>query len=164
MSQDERVVIERDGRDSVLTAGIWLPRPPSEVFPFFADAHNLERLTPSWLRFAVLTPAPIAMGEGTLIDYRLRLRGIPLSWRSVIRSWDPPHGFVDEQVRGPYRRWVHEHRFEPRDGGTWASDRVRYRVLGGRLVDALLVRRDVERIFRFRHAALTRWFGAAEPG
>lgn len=80
-----------------------------EIFAFFCDAQNLESITPPWLKFEVLTPAPIELGEGALIDYRLRVRGIPLRWQSKITHWDPPHSFVDEQLRGPYRLWIHTH-------------------------------------------------------
>jgi ligand-binding SRPBCC domain-containing protein len=104
-----------------LQTRIDLAAPLSEVFPFFADAYNLERITPSFLSFKVLTPAPIEMRPGTLIDYRLRVRGAPLRWRSEITAWEPPYRFVDEQRRGPYRAWIHEHRFEERDGRTIAS-------------------------------------------
>ena len=113
-----------------LTSEVMLPRPPAEVFPFFADARNLERLTPAWLRFEVLTAGPIEMRPGAAIDYRLRLRGVPIRWRSEITAWEPPFRFVDEQRRGPYRLWVHEHRFEEREGRTLASDHVPLRGLG----------------------------------
>jgi ligand-binding SRPBCC domain-containing protein len=129
---------------------LWLPRPVESVFPFFADARNLERITPPWLSFQVLTPDPIEMREGTLIDYKLRVHGIPLRWRTRINSWEPMRRFIDEQLRGPYRRWVHEHTFEPRDGGTLTRDVVHYDVLGGKLVHELFVRRDVDRIFAYR--------------
>lgn len=137
---------------------IWLPLPPTKLFPFFAEAANLEAITPPWLHFRILTPAPIEMRQGTLIDYRLRLRGVPLRWRTVITHWEPPHRFVDEQVRGPYRQWIHEHTFEPRDGGTLARDHVRYAVPLDFLAHRWVVRPDVERIFQFRAAALTRRF------
>ena len=137
----------------------WLPRPRAEVFPFFADAANLERLTPPWLEFRILTPRPVAMREGALIDYRLRIRGVPVRWRTRIAAWEPPDRFVDEQVRGPYRLWVHEHLFVERDGGTLCRDEVRYAVPGGALVDRLLVRPDVERIFAWRRRALAELFG-----
>lgn len=141
---------------------LWLPRPVELVFPFFADARNLERITPPFLRFRVLTPEPIEMGVGTLIDYRLRVHGLPLRWRSEITAWDPPHRFVDEQRRGPYRKWHHEHTFEPRDGGTLAKDSVEYAVPGGALVDRLFVRRDVERIFAHRRRVLSELFGDSQ--
>jgi ligand-binding SRPBCC domain-containing protein len=135
-----------------------LPRDRAEVFPFFADARNLQAITPPWLEFRIVTPKPIAMAVGTLIDYRLRVHGVPLRWRTRIAEWDPPHRFADEQLRGPYRLWYHEHGFEETGDGTLMHDRVRYAVWGGRLVDRLLVRRDIERIFAYRNQALMRLF------
>jgi ligand-binding SRPBCC domain-containing protein len=136
-----------------------VPRPLAEVFPFFADARNLEELTPPWLSFNVLTPDPIPMAVGTTIDYRLSWRGIPLRWRSEIAAWDPPHRFIDRQLRGPYRLWHHEHRFEEVDGGTMVVDDVEYAVWGGALAVNLGVRRDVERIFAYRSERLAEIFG-----
>jgi ligand-binding SRPBCC domain-containing protein len=141
-----------------LEAELWLPRPRDEVFRFFADAFNLEALTPPWLKFEVLTPRPIEMRVGLRIDYRLRLRGLPLRWQSEITAWEPPVRFVDEQRRGPYRAWIHEHTFEEEDGGTLARDVVRYDVIGGRLVNRFFVRRDVEKIFGFRQEKLLEIF------
>lgn len=141
------------------SSSVWLPRPPEEVFPFFADAHNLEDLTPPFLRFQVLTPPPIPMAAGTRIDYRLRLHGIPIRWQSEITAWEPMRLFVDEQRRGPYRAWVHTHRFTAKDGGTLVEDEVRYDVFGGALVNALFVRNDVARIFSYREARLRARFG-----
>ena len=139
---------------------LWLPLPPGELFLFFADAANLQALTPPWLHFQILTPRPIAMREGALIDYRLRVRGVPLRWRTRINVWQPPHRFVDEQIRGPYRQWIHEHTFVARDGGTLARDHVCYAVALDFLVHRLLVRPDLERIFEFRGRALHRLFPA----
>lgn len=136
----------------------WLPVPRDELFPFFADAGNLQELTPAWMSFQIVTSRPIAMHVGTLIDYRLCVRGFPLRWRSEITAWEPPVRFVDEEVRGPFRRWIHEHRFEPRDGGTLAIDRVRYAVPGGALINWLLVRNEVARIFAYRTEALRKRF------
>ena len=133
---------------------LWLPLPPAELFPFFADAANLDALTPSWLHFHIVTPPPIEMKAGTLIDYRLRVHGLPLRWRSRINVWQPPHRFEDEQLRGPYRRWIHEHTFEARDGGTLARDHVRYAVPLDFLLHHCFVRPDIERIFKFRSEAL----------
>ena len=133
---------------------LWLPLPPAELFPFFADAANLDALTPSWLHFHIVTPPPIEMKAGTLIDYRLRVHGLPLRWRSRINVWQPPHRFEDEQLRGPYRQWIHEHTFEARDGGTLARDHVRYAVPLDFLLHHCFVRPDIERIFKFRSEAL----------
>lgn len=142
-----------------LERATFLPHPVEEVFGFFAQPENLESLTPPTLRFNILTPLPIAMREGTLIDYRLRVHGIPLKWRSEITVWEPPHRFVDEQRRGPYRRWVHEHRFLKVDGGTRVEDRVDYAVLGGRLIQ-LVVAPDLRRIFNYRQDRLPALFEA----
>lgn len=142
-----------------LVAAQFLPRPREELFEFFGDAFQLEAITPPWLRFAVLTPKPIVIAAGTLIDYRLKLHGLPIRWRSVISAWEPPIRFVDEQVRGPYRRWHHEHHFEPVPGGTLCRDIVDYAVSGGSLVDAWLVRPDLRRIFLYRRRALAERFG-----
>lgn len=140
----------------------WLPRPLEEVFAFFSDAHNLNELTPPWLHFTIETPSPITMQPGTLIDYRLRLRGIPIRWRTEIMIWEPPHRFVDRQLRGPYRLWVHEHRFAAEDGGTRIWDRVDYALPGGPLAPLLqrwLVGPDVQRIFDYRAEQLRQRFG-----
>lgn len=138
---------------------LWLPLPPEALFSFFADAANLDAITPPWLHFHIVTPPPIAMRAGTLIDYRLRLHGIPLRWRTRIQAWEPPHRFVDEQLRGPYRQWIHEHTFEARDGGTLARDVVRYAVPFDFIAHRWFVRPDVEKIFRYRSEALMRRFG-----
>lgn len=135
-----------------------ISKPPEEVFPFFADAGNLDILTPDWLNFRIVSPRPIPIERGTEIDYRLRIRGFPIRWRSRITAWDPPHLFVDEQVRGPYRLWVHEHRFRPVDGGTIVEDRVRYAVWGGAIVNRLMVAPDLARIFDYRRKKLEEQF------
>jgi ligand-binding SRPBCC domain-containing protein len=144
---------------------VWLPLPPRDVFPFFAEARNLEAITPPWLNFRILSQRPAEMGRGTVIEYRLRLRGVPLRWQSEITVWEPPERFVDVQRRGPYRFWEHEHLFLPRNGGTLAQDRVRYAVPGGPLlewlVDRLLVRPDLERIFAYRRERLQQLLGGA---
>jgi len=128
--------------------------PLAEVFRFFSDAANLEHLTPPWLGFEVLTPAPIEMAPGALIDYRLRWRGVPLRWRTEIEIWEPTRRFVDRQIRGPYRLWRHEHLFEEHRGGTMVEDRIEYAAIGGRLAHWLAVDRDVEKIFAYRRQAL----------
>ena len=138
---------------------VWLPRSIDEVFEFFSDAYNLETLTPPILRFQVLTPAPIRMAVGTLIDYRLRLRGVPVKWQSEITAWEPLYRFVDEQRRGPYSMWVHEHTFVEKGGGTLAKDKVNYAVPGGALVNKLFVARDVRKIFEYRTERLLEALG-----
>ena len=153
------IILGRYAGLSTLAAEQWLPRPRAEIFQFFADAGNLNILTPPWLRFEILTPRPIVMRVGALIDYRLRLHGWPLRWQSEITAWEPPERFVDEQRHGPYRLWQHEHRFTERDGGTVVTDRVRYAVAGGRLTDWLFVRHDVVRIFAYRQQKLAELFG-----
>jgi ligand-binding SRPBCC domain-containing protein len=154
-------ITRRQAGGYLLRAECTLARPLDEVFAFFSNAANLERLTPDWIKFQILTPAPIDMQVGRLIDYRLRIRGIPLRWQSEITAWEPPHRFVDESRRGPYKFWRHEHRFEHVPGGTRVVDEVAYGVPGGRFVHWLLVGRDVRRIFAFRQAALERIFAPA---
>jgi hypothetical protein len=142
----------------LFTSELWLPRPRAEVFAFFAAAHNLETITPGWLRFEVLTPTPIELRPGVMIDYRLRVHGLPIRWRTEILEWNPPHGFVDRQVLGPYHWWHHTHTFAERDGGTLCRDEIVYRPRGGALMNRLFVRRDIERIFAFRREMLVQRF------
>jgi len=145
-----------------LQTELLLPAPQERVFEFFSDARQLETLTPPWIRFKIITPLPIEMQAGTAIDYKLRIRGMPMRWRSVISVWEPPCLFVDEQVHGPYRFWRHKHGFEPHaSGGTIVRDTIDYGVPGGRLINRLFVQPDVERIFRYRLEKLGEIFGAA---
>lgn len=146
-------------RIRTLTTELWLPRPISDVFHFFSDAGNLDRLTPPWLHFRILAPLPLVMNRGTLIDYTIRWRWVPLRlrWQSAITLWEPPHVFVDEQVRGPYRQWIHRHGFEERDGGTLVRDRVDYAVpgwLAEPLLHRVLIGPDLDRIFSYRQQRL----------
>ncbi len=130
-----------------------VPHPLPEVFDFFSRAENLERITPPWMRFRILTPLPIPMKRGTTIAYALRVRGIPLRWLTQIERWDPPYEFVDVQAKGPYELWHHTHRFSEVEGGTCIVDIVRYALpFGplGRLVHRLQVARDLEQIFDYR--------------
>jgi hypothetical protein len=141
----------------VLERSLFIPKPRPEVFAFFADAFNLERITPPFLRFHILTPGPIAMRAGALIEYQLRLYGVKFRWKTRIAAFDPPFFFVDEQLKGPYRRWVHRHSFEEVPGGTLMRDRVEYE-LGfgplGAVAHAFFVRRSVEKIFDHRNATI----------
>lgn len=137
-----------------LSRSLLVPKPIDEVFEFFGDARNLERLTPGFLNFKILTPQPIVMRPGTMIDYRISLRGLPMRWRSEITEWHPPYSFVDEQRKGPYKKWVHRHTFSEEAGGTRVSDDVEYDVIGGALVHTLFVKKDLERIFNYRLSVL----------
>ena len=141
---------------------IWLPQPRAKVFEFFSNAGNLDCLTPAWLNFAILTPASSKMKQGSLLDYRLRIRGIPIRWQSEIAVWVPPHRFVDRQTKGPFSLWIHEHTFEDRDNGTVVGDNVEYAVPGGRIVQKFLVAPDIERIFKYRHKILDELFNPAK--
>jgi hypothetical protein len=150
-------------REELLVSVQDVPAPRSAVFPFFEDPSNLEALTPPWLRFRILTPAPLPRGEGAVFDYRLEVRGLPLRWRTLIEAFEPGRRFVDRQIAGPYALWHHTHRFEDLpDGGTRLVDLVRYRVgwgLLGRLAHRLWVRRDLERVFAYRRQAIAERFG-----
>ena len=140
-----------------------LPGTPGEVFAFYADAANLERITPAWLGFRIVTPQPIEMRPGALIEYRLNLHRVPVRWLTRIETWEPGERFVDVHVKGPYRLWHHTHTFEPHKGGTCVRDEVRYALpLGplGELAHRLLVRRDLERIFDFRSASVSKVMSA----
>ncbi len=141
-----------------------LPRPRDEVFAFFEDAGNLERITPPFLRFRNVTPRPIAMHEGTLIDYRIQLFGVPLAWRTRIDVYEPRIRFVDTQIRGPYRLWRHTHTFDDVPGGTLMRDRVEYLLPLGPLgvaARAVFVRRTLDRIFDYRQQTIATLFGDA---
>lgn len=156
------VEFSRDAEDGafVLRCSVLLPQPRARVFQFFADAFQLEQITPPWLNFRVLTEAPIAIQAGCLIDYRLKLHGIPIRWRTEISSWDPPTAFVDRQLKGPYWFWEHLHTFEEAEGGTLCRDEVRYRVPGGWLIDRLFVQPDLRRIFEYRRQKMLELFPA----
>lgn len=143
---------------------IGLPRP--QVFDFFADAGNLERITPPQLNFHIVTPQPIDIQKGTLIDYELKLRGLPMRWRTEISEWDPPNSFVDRQLSGPYKQWIHRHTFtELGPSRTLIEDEVRYRLPLEPLADAahFIVRRELEAIFEFRQQAVARLLTNSEP-
>ena len=141
----------------------FVPRPLEEVFEFFSDARNLEYITPPWLNFQILTPSPIEIVPGTLLDYRLRWHGLPIAWRTKIVGWNPPRSFVDVQLKGPYRLWHHTHSFAAVSGGTNMVDVVNYELpLGflGSIAHRLGVRRDLERVFDYRMKIIAQRFPA----
>jgi len=143
--------------EQVLQRSQVIRRPIGKVFDFFADARNLERITPPSLRFRIVTTGPIEIAEGTLIDYELRLRGLPFKWRTEITKWSPPYEFVDSQLRGPYRQWIHRHTFEELGPGiTRIEDEVRYRLPLEPFGDLVhfLVKRELKKIFDYRHATV----------
>lgn len=136
-------------------------RPRTEVFAFFADPRNLALITPPWLGFRVIRTPP-AMAAGAVIDYRIRWLGVPLTWRTFIREYDPPFRFVDVQVRGPYARWEHRHVFVEEERGTRIEDRVTYRPpLGplGRLAHVAVIRWQLDAIWRYRERRITELVG-----
>ena len=142
-----------------LTRRQYIDRPPADVFAFFAQARNLEQITPPWLRFEVQGDDTIPMQVGTRIDYRLHVHGVPIRWTSLIEEWEPETGFVDRQVRGPYALWHHRHTFIAEGSGTVVGDEVDYAVgfgVLGELAHPLFVARDLRRIFDYRQAAVPR--------
>lgn len=144
----------------------WVSKPLDEVFTFFADAHNLERITPPFLRFSVRSMTTPAIQQGTKITYRLRLHGLPISWTSRVEEWEPPNGFTDVQIRGPFRLWRHRHEFIAERQGTRVRDTVHYRVPCARLLHILRlpwVDRDLEQIFRYRQQIIANLFGGKKP-
>jgi len=141
----------------------WVPKPVDEVFSFFSDASNLEKITPPWLQFRIIEKSGPEMGEGTLITYRLKLHGLPVKWRSRIDSWIPGSMFRDTQIQGPYRRWEHEHRFVSVSGGTLIKDSVKYELplgMGGEVLAGRIVARDVSQIFGYRRKVIEEIMGA----
>jgi ligand-binding SRPBCC domain-containing protein len=149
-----------------LERSLFLPRPREEIFAFFSDAANLERITPPFLQFRILTPRPIAMKPGTIIEYKLRLYGIPFHWRTLIETFDPPVSFSDVQLTGPYRQWHHLHEFIEVPGGIEMRDRVDYELpfpLFAPIVHKLFVRRSIQQIFDYRNKIIAETFDPPAP-
>jgi ligand-binding SRPBCC domain-containing protein len=149
-------------KNRILASEQWVPAGIGKTFAFFSNPANLQALTPPYLDFQIRTPLPITMRPGALIEYRLRLMGVPMGWLSRIDDWRPGAGFTDVQVRGPYARWVHRHRFLPLDGGTVIRDEVEYALPfapWSEPVHALFVRPRLMQIFGFRRAVIERVLG-----
>jgi hypothetical protein len=149
-------------RRHALEAEQWVPAGLDRTFAFFADAANLQAITPPFLDFRIVTPLPVAMREGARIEYRLRLHGVPVRWLTRIEEWAPGRSFVDTQLSGPYALWVHRHTFEPARGGTLVRDRVDYALPlepWSRPAHAWFVRPALGRIFTYRHGAIARALG-----
>ena len=139
----------------------FIPKPIDEVFSFFSKPENLEQITPKYLHFKIQTPSPIKMEVGSIIDYTIKLRGIPMKWRSIISSYNPPYQFIDEQISGPYSVWHHTHIFKEKDNGTEIEDYVKYKIpLGflGRITDYLFVKKDLDNIFEYRKEVINNIF------
>jgi ligand-binding SRPBCC domain-containing protein len=133
----------------------------NEVFDFFSKAENLNKITPPDMQFRILTPLPINIQKGTLIDYKIKVNGIPFKWKTLISTWEPPLRFVDEQLRGPYNTWIHEHTFEERDGKTYMKDVVKFKSPGWilePLINALFIEKKVKGIFEYREKMLNEFF------
>lgn len=151
--------------DYVVETRMWLARPRADVFAFFTDPTTVARVTPPRFRLRLLDPVR-TIGAGTVLDYRLTWFGVPVRWRAFIREYDPPFRFVDVQVRGPFARWEHRHRFLEEEGGTWVEDRVTYRLpLGplGRAAHAVLVRRELSRMWIHRQRRIGELLVPAVP-
>ena len=139
----------------------YINKPLEVVFEFFSKPENLEMITPKSLSFNILTPTPIKMEKGSLIDYTIRLFGVPIHWRTLISDYEPPFRFVDQQIKGPYTFWHHTHTFRLVEGGVEIIDQVKYSLpLGwlGTLVHAIWVRKDLEKIFEYRKSVIQNYF------
>jgi len=162
MSVDHSITLEMTALGAgILRASQIMAVPRSELFPFFADARNLGRITPAEMGFELTTDKPIVMRVGTLIDYRIRVMGVRFRWRTAITGWDPPYEFSDEQLRGPYAEWIHRHRFsETADGGMLMEDEVRFRLPLGPFgaAAAPFVRWQLRKIFEYRRTAISAAF------
>ena len=144
-------------KDHILEKTTFINQPLDKVFDFFSKAENLNKITPPELSFKIITPLPIKMQKGTLIDYKIKVEGIPMLWRTEISDWNPPYYFIDSQLKGPYVKWVHEHHFESVDNGTKMTDKVTFRSPGWifePIIHYLIVKNKVEKIFEYREKIL----------
>jgi len=144
-------------KDHILEKTTFINQPLDKVFDFFSKAENLNKITPPELSFKIITPLPIKMQKGTLIDYKIKVEGIPMLWRTEISEWNPPYYFIDSQLKGPYVKWVHEHHFESVDNGTKMIDKVTFRSPGWifePIIHNLIVKNKVEKIFEYREKIL----------
>ena len=144
--------------DFILKRSVFVQCDQNELFQFFADAGNLEVLTPPWVNFQFLTSLPIKMKLGATVEYRIRLHMIPIRWESEITDWNPPDSFTDVQTKGPYKKWVHSHTFVPKENGTVMTDLVSYQVPGGRFINWAFVSKDLNRIFDYRREKILELF------
>jgi len=139
-----------------------MPRPVEQVFDFFKRPENLDAVTPKNLGFKILTPSPIIMQKGAVIDYTIQIYGIPMQWQTLITDYNPPCSFTDTQVKGPYKTWIHTHRFSAQGDGTLMVDEVEYSIaygLIGEMARILFVKREIEKIFNHRRKIMNQVFG-----
>ncbi len=144
-----------------LIAETVINRPIAEVFDFFSKAENLDKITPPDMKMEILTPLPIIIRKGTLIDYKIKVNGIPFKWQTLISEWNPPFRFIDEQLKGPYNTWIHEHTFVERDGKTYMRDYVQFKSPGfflEPLIHKLFVEKKIKAIFEYREKILKELF------
>ncbi len=159
-TKQEQIFIEKHPESGYVLKTEMVVRFPIEVvFGFFSDAQNLEAITPPWVNFKILTEMPVQLRQGSLLDYSIRLHGIPIKWRTEICEWNAPHYFVDQQLRGPYKKWYHEHSFvDLGDGTTLVRDKVHYNPRGGSLIHKYFVKPDLRKIFEYRQRKLAEIF------
>lgn len=141
----------------------WIAAPLDDVFAFFSSASNLEKLTPPWLHFKITGQSTPQIQKGTLIDYKLRIHGIPCRWRTLIEEWNPKTCFIDTQLKGPYRIWHHTHSFKEENGGVLMTDTIKYEVpFGalGNLIAGNYVSKDIHKIFNYRKEIINQIFAS----
>lgn len=148
-------------KNYIFTQETFIEQPLETVFEFFSQAENLDKITPKFLKFQFITPLPIEIKENTHIDYKLHLMGVPFKWKTLISVWQPPHKFVDIQLKGPYKKWEHTHEFKEMDGGTLMTDRVEYQLpfsIFGRMAHGIFVEQQIKDIFAYRKEMMKVFF------